>query len=236
MHGRFLIAAMMLGLPQAHAGELLINGGFEEDAAETASIAGWTVDESAASGGVWATDQASAPASGAALPAAPGGSFLGLIDAYSPGAYALSQVFSTAAVGSAVLSFRLFVNNPDGTVVDVSGLDETTGGDFRDNQHVRVDLLADGASPFATDASVLRSLYLGGDSTSGFEDYVFDLGSELAGGGTYALRFAAVGNLGQFQVGVDDVSLRVTSVPEPATAALFLAGLGLIGATVRRRA
>jgi hypothetical protein len=50
--------------------------------------------------------------------------------------------------------------------------------------------------------------------------------------GTYALTFAAAATS---MLKIDDVSIAVTAVPEPAAVAMLLAGLGVIGAVVRRQ-
>lgn len=42
-------------------------------------------------------------------------------------------------------------------------------------------------------------------------------------------------NEGQMQLGIDNVSLSVTPVPEPDTYAMLLSGLGLMGFVARRR-
>ena len=52
-------------------------------------------------------------------------------------------------------------------------------------------------------------------------------------GGQVALRFAAGGNSDTVGGSLDNVS--VTAVPEPETYAMLLAGLGMMGAMVRRR-
>lgn len=240
----FLVAALFLA-PHAHSTELIQNGGFEADAVDTFEPSGWAIFESSATGAVSATSSAVSPASGYAMAEPVSGSYIGVIDAYSIGAYTLSQQFSTAAVTSAILSFDLFINDQtaDGIAyIDRTGLDFSTEGEYRANQHVRIDLMSAGADPLDTGAGVLRTFYLGGangrgfgDNPNGFVSYQFDLGSDLALGGDFTLRFAAVANVGAMQVGLDNVSLSVTAVPEPGTYALMLAGLGVVGAIARRR-
>ncbi len=234
-----MLAGLALTGAQAQAANLIQNGGFEADLAVSYSPANWQVFESAAIGGVAATSGTSAPASGWDTIGAASGSNYGIIDAYSLGDYALSQRFSTGQVASATLSFSIFVNSSDTAIVNASGLDYTTGGTYDANHHVRVDLLSAGADPLHTGSSVLRSLYLGGanalNTVNNYSNYSFDVGSDLAAGGNYVLRFAAVTNLAQMQVGIDNVSLNVTPVPEPESYAMLLAGLGLLGGIVARR-
>lgn len=52
--------------------------------------------------------------------------------------------------------------------------------------------------------------------------------------GTYTLTFAK-GAGWNSSLKIDDVSIAVTAVPEPAAVAMLLAGLGVIGAVVRRQ-
>lgn len=53
--------------------------------------------------------------------------------------------------------------------------------------------------------------------------------------GLQSLTFSGVGGNNARYVGVDNVAITITPVPEPTTLAMLLAGLGLVGATVRRR-
>lgn len=224
-------AAVALGSAQAGANQLIANGGFEADAMETYTPAAWSVAEDGQMGGVLATATNVSYATGTATPGAASGGFYGLVEAFAPSANALIQSFAAPQVTSAVLSFNLFVANPYGTAVDPAGLDYTVDGD---NQHVRVDLLATQAGSFETGATVLRSFDVAGAGST-WGSYSFDVTDILAAGGSYQLRFANVANRGELQLGVDNVSLEVTPVPEPETYALFLAGLGLLGAITRRR-
>lgn len=242
------IAAALIGMIQAtssaHALELISNGSFEADGTETFDPSHWQVAGDGFIGGVVVTSATSSPVSGYATVGAAQGDFYALIDAAQPSRNALIQQFVAPAVSQATLSFRLFGNDQgDGVVhIDNTGLDHTTAGFDRPNQHMRVDLLSADAGAFDTGAGVLRSFYVGGPNGRGFGDhpngysaFSFDVTDLLASGGTYQLRFSNVANLAALQTGVDAVSLDVTAVPEPATWALTFAGLGLLTLVARRR-
>lgn len=59
--------------------------------------------------------------------------------------------------------------------------------------------------------------------------------SFVASGTSIGLTFEALGNGNHARVGLDNVRVTVTAVPEPETYALLLAGLGAIGMRTRRR-
>lgn len=237
-----LLIALALGSAQAVAADVIQNGGFEADGFETYAPSGWTVFEEGAIGGNIVTGATQSPASGYATAGAASGSFYALLDAYYPSQNALIQTFVAPELTQATLSFSLFVNDQssDGAVrISNAGLDYTTS-DL--NRHVRVDILSANASPFATGTDVLRTFYLGGatgrsfgDVSNGYIDFSFDVSDLLAAGGTYQLRFANVANDAALQLGVDNVSLNVSAVPEPGSWALMLAGFGVVGAIARRR-
>lgn len=235
-----------VSLPSFSA-ELIQNGGFESHGADVYDITAWQVAEEGILGSVLVQSGTVTDASGRNTVGAASGNYYGLLDSAAPSNQALYQTFSTGAFSTATLSFQLFVNNQssNGTQINTAGLDYTTGGSFDANQHVRVDLLNAGASAFSTNsADILQSLYLGGsngnsviggDIANPYQSYSFDVSSALASPGTYTLRFASVSNEGQLQLGIDNISLSVSPVPEPETYALFLAGLGLMGFVARRR-
>jgi len=80
------------------------------------------------------------------------------------------------------------------------------------------------------------SNFVDGAGMSGWTFFTQDIPG-LLGAGTYSLRFAEVDNQLFFQHGVDDVSLDVSTVSEPATTALFAFGLvSIVGYPRRRRA
>jgi hypothetical protein len=133
----------------------------------------------------------------------------------------------------------MFVNDQSGLgpIVDPTGLDPTTGGSFRDNQHARVDLMAAGSGPFSTAAGdVIANFYLGVDDVNTipnpYTSYSFDITPQVSGGGTFRIRFAEVDNDAPLNLGVDNVSIAA-AVPEPGTLALF--ALGALALLARRR-
>lgn len=240
--GATLVALCALGTASAGATELISNGGFEADGAFTYSPSGWTVAESFGIGGVAVDSATSSHASGWAAAGPASGSYYASLDAFSLGAYTLSQSFSTAAVRQATLSFQMYVNDQSASgSARVGGtLDYTSSSPL---YYARVDVLKAGADSFASGTDVVKSLYIGGatgrlygNSSNGYVGFTYDLSDVLAKGGQYTLRFAVINNQGdQMQMGLDNVSLQVAAVPEPESYALMLAGLGLVGVVARRR-
>ena len=246
----WLIASSGLFANAAIADELIINGGFETAGVDVFEIQGWNVAEAGSLGSVLLENDGITNTSGRNTIGVASGVNYALLDAFTLSNQALLQTFSTGAASSATLSFSMFVNNQSaaGSAINSAGLDYTTGGLFEANQHVRVDLLKGavaGANVFSTNTGdIAQTFYLGGsngasmiggDVANPYISYSFDISSLLANGGTYTLRFASVANEGQLQLGVDNVSLLVTPVPEANTYAMLLAGLGLMGFVVRRR-
>ncbi len=247
-----LLASVSLFAISASADELIVNGGFEAVGVDEYDIQGWSNAEAGALGSVLLENDGLTNVSDRNNVGAAAGINYALLDAYTLSNQALYQTFTTGAVSSATLSFSMFVNNQstNGTQIRDGGtgsalLDFETGGSFDANQHVRVEILNAGAGTFATGTSdIAQTFYvggsngssvIGGDVANPYVNYSFDVSALLATGGTYTLRFASVANEGQLQLGLDNVSLQVTPVPEPDTYAMLLAGLGLMGFVARRR-
>jgi hypothetical protein len=242
----------LAGVPQAAvAGDLIRNGNFE-----TGDFTGWLLaDQHNPSDTInqdhfyISTPGSDTPPVGSlsiSFPTASnpsGGSFYAVSAMDFPGTHALLQNFVVPSLGSGlgvVLSFDMFVNDQSGIgpIIDLTGLDYTTGGTFNDNQHARVDLLRAGAGDLSTAPSdVLQTFYLGVDLgllPNPYHHYAFDISSLVGAGGEFRLRFAVVDNLSALNLGVDNVSVQV--VPEPDTLALVSIGAGLgIGVARRRR-
>lgn len=220
--------ALLLPTIAAHSAstQLVTNGGFE-----TGSLVGWTATDAGA-GGTEVTST-NAPSNDIFSTVGPSsGSFYAVTSQDGPGTHAISQLFNVeAGAQSIILSFDMFVQSFEALAINPAGLDHNA----EPNQHARVDILTGTAGAFDTGAGVLANFYLGidGTPTQPYTSYLFDVTSLLSGGGTFALRFAQVDNQGNFNLGVDNVSILSTSVPEPAS--LTLAVIGLFGLGVSRR-
>ncbi len=241
--------------PAAAQTELIVNGGFE-----TGTFAGWTLDNRSlgdpydpdvpAAGGFVVDDNADTqtPLSGLPTLGPGGGTFFALSDMTAAGTHTLRQSFTVPLTAKTVtLSFDMYVYDwfGAGAAIDPSGLDHTTGGTGQPNQHARADLLPSSATAFDTEAgSVLQNFYLGVDPESAqdppeaavYRSYVFDLTGTVLPGQTYQLRFGTVDNQFVLNQAVDNVSVRVTFAPEPASGALLFVGAasGWLSARVGR--
>lgn len=222
--------------PDAQAALLIANGGFES------GLAGWSIaNQAGGDGSFFVQSGAASPVNGDAVPTPPGGSQAAMTDGAGPGAHVLYQDF-VAAAAMATLRFDLYIGNradrfasPDSLAFDLT----SQAGAQTLNQQVRVDILATGADPFSVAAAdVLMSLVrsLPGDALeSGYTTVSTDISALLAAhdGQTLRLRFAETDNLAPLQLGVDNVAITTTAVPEPG--ALALTGLALALATMATR-
>ena len=245
----FAVLAITTAASPASAAELLSNGGFEANAALVQSpdpVIAWKADELGLIGGVLVNFGLSSPVSGYATVGAASGSYYALLDLASPSQMALSQSFNIGATSgqTAALSFDWFTNYQGSEAAflnGTAGLDYTAGDTFAPVLTLRVDILKNGASAFSTAAAdIVYSQFLqttlgSGPSPYGsFSQVVTGFGDLLAGQ-NYTLRIAAAANTASLMVGLDNVSLNVSPVPEPEGWAAALAGLALLGAVKRRR-
>ena len=97
---------------------------------------------------------------------------------------------------------------------------------------------ADTANPNAVDLIGINGAYPSIFSfttlTTSSPTYTFTQGGILLGAGQ-SIGFA-VGSAGNYQFDATKVSFSVSSAPEPASWALMIAGFGLVGVSLRRRA
>ena len=216
---KFAAAAIAAGLiaGPAAAANLITNGGFE-----TGDFTGWTVTDVAGGNGAWfVTGNGAASAiNGFAQPTlVGGGGFSASTDQSGPGSHTISQTFAALAGTQYVLSF-------DARAADASGQGPIGFGTdfaFDPNQHVQVTVNGD------------EALIYYGILTPDWAHYEFDISDAIAKDGIYTLAFTEVDNQGFLNEGLDNVSLGVAGVPEPATWALMLLGFGAAGAMLRRR-
>jgi hypothetical protein len=231
MRSVLLVAAALVAVP-ASAANLLSNGGFE-----TGDLTGWTFNALAGSSGTGTViaNGAAAPNSGNPTSVnAGGGNWVYATGQNGPGTYELKQAFTLAVGGSITIKFDHFADDYSGTViVDPIGLDHTGPA----NQHARVDLLLGSAADFSTAAGdVIANYYLGADATAAPSPWTSYSFTTTLAAGTYFIRFGQTDNQFFFTQGVDNVSVVSGAIPEPATWAMLIAGFGLVGGALRRRA
>jgi hypothetical protein len=226
-----LACALLLRAPAAS----INNGGFES------GFAGWTRADQAGSDGTFALQTgAASPVNGTAVPAPPGGSTAAMTDAQGPGSHVLYQTFMvTAPVPQAMLGFDLFNGNRAAAFSTPNSLDFATPAL---NQQARVDILAGGADPFSVSAAdLLMNLFqttTGDALVSGYSHHASDITTLLNShlNTPLTLRFAETDNVFTFQLGVDNVDIQETAVPEPSSLCLLLAGGLFAVACIRQRA
>jgi hypothetical protein len=220
----------------ASASDLILNGGFEN------GLSGWTAATQLGN----AYDEISEPFAGYSpqgagyVPPAVGfsvldpyaGSFSALGDSNASSAYVLTQNFTLpSGTTSVVLSFWSYI-------FDWSGQSTVGNGLAFDqlNQHVRVDILRNGVDAYTTaPADIVTSLFVGAssDPTVDWALSNYDLTASLQSGQSYILRFATVSSTFTITHGIDEVSLNVEAVPEPAMLMAF--GIPALFAIRRRR-
>ena len=182
---------------------VIVNGSFENGGG---SLSGWTVFNQASGSGNWFVQTGTAsPLIGFDVPAPTAGAHAAMTDQPGPGTHILYQDVSIPAGAS--LSFdRLIVNRAGGFSTPPS-LSFTVVP----NQQARVDIMTTGSSVTSVTTGVISNLYqtaVGDPLISGYTSQTTSLAS-LAGQ-TVRLRFSEVDNQLYFNVGIDNVSLRVT--------------------------
>jgi hypothetical protein len=229
----WLIVALVLwasAATTAQAQVLINNGGFE------VGLASWTRADQLGSNGTFALQSGPlSPVTATPVPVPPAGIRAAMTDAQGPGSHVLYQDFVVppGPIGNAHLHFAVFVGNRATAFSTPASLDFSTPAL---NQQARVDVLNGGTDPFSVSAlDVLTNVYQTRTTdplVSGYNSVDFDLTALFAAniGNTLRLRFAEVDNVNTFQLGVDDVSLIVSPIPEPSSI-LF----GAIGALVGLR-
>jgi hypothetical protein len=234
------------GAARAAITQLITNGDFESSGV---SLTGWTTADQPGGDGTFALQSGTTiliPSATVTVPVAapPGPTHAAMSNGGAPGSHVLLQDFVVpTTVGFATLSFSLFVQNQALTATGAPAFFSPNTLDFGDfnvnNQQARVDIITNTAAPFSVASSdVLLNTFQtqpGNPAVSGYSTLTVDVTPLLRShaGQTLGLRFAEVDNNNLFQLGVDQVSLVVNSVPEPGSFVLF--GLGALAVIVSRR-
>ena len=238
-----LVALAILATP-AFAANLVVNGGFEADAAVVQlpdPLTGWSASEAGIVGGVLVNSGQVSPVSGLATPGAKSGNYYALLDLSAPSHMALSQSFAVGArpPQTASLSYSWFATYSGDPAVsgNRTGLDSTSNDDVFT---VRMDILKSSAGTFSTDAAdlVFSNNWKAPISQlpSAWTTYSAAIPADaLMAGQLYTLRFAAASNRGPLIAGIDDVSLNVSAAPEPKAWLMILAGLAVVAGVARHR-
>jgi hypothetical protein len=228
-------AAIGLAAP-ALANNLLVNGGFE-----TGDFTGWSASSQTPAGQFFVVPNNGDTGPRSGLPYAfnpAGGNFFALSDQGNPSSTALTQSFTLSSTATVQVSFDFFANNWDGGPYN-NGRDVNT----TPNQNAEVDILTGAADPFTNSGSdIVATLWgPGGDPIPIFSanpnPWVTYTSALSLAAGTYQIRFAETDNQGNFNIGVDNVSIS-TAIPEPSTWALLalgFAGLGCAGYRASRK-
>lgn len=222
----------------AQGAALVSNGSFES------GLASWTRVDQLGSEGTFSLQTGSAsPLNGIPVPPPTDGTFAAMTDSTGPGSHVLYQdIFITAGLGQATLSFDLYIGNRATNVLTNTplfanatgaGLNYLTLG-TNPNQQARVDILRASADPFSVAAGDVLGTYYqtnpGDGVVEAYQSFSFDISALLNAnaGQTLRLRFAEVDNQDIFNFGVDNVSLVTAAVPEPGSLALSLAALAAL--------
>lgn len=228
----------------AGAANLIVNGGFEADAAVIQSpdpVTGWTASGAGTLVGVVVNSGSVSPVSKSATPGANSGNFYGLLEPAAPAHLAFAQTVAVGAqsLNSASLSYAWsawYAGDPVGGD-NGTGLDSTSNDDVLT---IRMDIPKSVAGAFSTDAA---DLVFGNYAAAPIgrlpsawtaHSSAIPTDAQMAGQ-IYTLRFAAASNRGPLIDSVDDVALNVSAVPETEAWVMFLAGLGVVAFVARHR-
>jgi hypothetical protein len=182
---------------------VIVNGSFEDGGG---SLTGWTVFNQAGGSGDWFVQTGTAsPRNGFAVAAPTAGVYAAMTDQPAEGTHILYQDVTVPAGAS--LSFDVFIANRVWPFRTPASLSFTVVP----NQQARVDLMTTTAPISSVTTGVISNLYqtVADDPlVSGYTSQTTSLAS-LAGQ-TVRLRFSEVDNQSWFNMGIDNVSLRVT--------------------------
>jgi len=187
----------------------VVNGGFERNGGVGSSdFAGWTTvnfTDTVNFGGWLVQAGTASPLVGFIAFVPPAGEFAAMTDQFGPGTHILYQDVKVPS-GRSTLSFRVSLFNQAGVYVTPN----TLKADRVANQQFRMDIMGPLSKVDGLGNGVLRMVYrteAGDPPLQGYTTVRTSLNAFA--GRTVRLRFAEVDNLGNFNVGIDQVRIIV---------------------------
>jgi hypothetical protein len=216
--GTWAALAIVLVAGSALPSSLLLNGGFESGV-----LGAWNAAPRVPAIGFFAIDSDnSVNLTGLPTPGPAAGNYHAVSDQVDPASFILWQAFTVPPDSSVSVSYQLFANSYAPVAVGVSNLDHTNPNP---NQHARVDVIALSdfmSDNYRTSGSVLN-LWIGGtqtdlgDPSNPWVALSHDITGFTGGGGSFVLRYGVVANQNVFNLGVDEVGITTSPIPESPT-------------------
>ncbi|MCS4293152.1 hypothetical protein M2375_001358 [Comamonas sp. BIGb0152] len=212
------IALVMLACtlsPLARAAELVVNGGFEQNAgAGSLGFTGWqAMSQPGSQGGFYAQQGTQSALTPVSVAAPPQGTFAAMSDQPGPGSHVLYQDIAVPAGKSATLSAQVYLQSAAPPSAAPASLDYQTVP----NQQARIDIM-DPAAPWNDlGTGVLANVFQwsGASVGSGYQSIQFDVTPYA--GRSIRLRLAEVDNRQSLFFGVDAISISASDVTPPAS-------------------
>ncbi|WP_021026693.1 fibronectin type III domain-containing protein [Comamonas sp. B-9] len=212
------IALLMLACtltPLARAAELVVNGGFEQNAgAGSLVFTGWqAMSQPGSQGGFYAQQGTQSALTPVTVAAPPQGTFAAMSDQPGPGSHALYQDIAIPAGKSATLSAQVYLQSAAPPSAAPATLDFLTVP----NQQARIDIMDPAAAWNDVGAGVLANVFQwpGGAAASGYQSVQLDVTPYA--GRTIRLRLAEVDNRQSLFFGVDAISVISSDVTPPTS-------------------
>lgn len=200
-----LLLGICLSAPSFAGATTVANGNFE-----TGTLEGWSTFSNEVGTGKWYAYSGSTNPLGLPVPPPPDGTYGAITAEGAPGTHVLYQDLHVSPGTDETLSMVVYYDSHA-----ILAAPPSLSYEVEPNQQYRIDLIKPSAPIESLEPSdVLATLFhtvTEGPETQGYQTVSFNLAPFA--GQTVRLRLAAVGNLGNFSAGVDDVKVVSTAPP-----------------------